>query len=73
MTMLENASTDVRTWRTMPSVIAECQAGACGWFRDVGGTADSDNVRAAAKRHAQQTGHTVRVERTITTYIEARS
>jgi hypothetical protein len=66
--MLDNGPSE--PWRTMPSVFAECED--CDWHRDVAGTSDSDNARAAAKRHAHGAGHLVRVERTTTTYIDGR-
>lgn len=60
-------------YRTMPSMIAECEHCGCGWFRDVAGTTLSDRARAQAKAHAKATGHEIRVERTITTRFNPRS
>lgn len=53
--------------RGRPSVMAECEDCRHKW--DGVGTSCADNARAAAKRHAEATGHTVYVERCIGTYL----
>ncbi|MCU1488924.1 MAG: hypothetical protein JWM85_329 [Acidimicrobiaceae bacterium] len=61
----------LRTNRGGPHCAAECED--CGerWYGD--GTSKADNARAAAKRHAEHTGHTVFVERSVGTYFNRKS
>jgi hypothetical protein len=60
----------VKQSRGMPHTTAECEDCDARW--DGAGTSNADNARAAAKRHAVQTGHTVYVERTVGTYFNPR-
>jgi hypothetical protein len=55
------------TRRGAPSLVAECED--CDKRWDGVGTSNADKARAAAKRHARTTGHTVYAERAIGTYF----
>jgi hypothetical protein len=57
--------------RGRPHCVAQCED--CGKRWEGFGTTSSDNARAAAKRHAEQTRHTVFVERTAATYFNSKA
>lgn len=58
--------------RSGPHLLAECQEASCNYMEDVAGTTLSDNARQRAKNHARATGHEVRIERLIVTYLNPR-